>query len=300
MEEDRLVRYGRSVRRVLLLTLGLNAAVALAKMLWGYVSGSVGMFSDGIHSLVDGTSNVIGLVGIRLASRPPDPTHPYGHRKFETVFTAIISGMIFLAAAGVLRRAFTDLTGEHHPEVGLVSFGVMGLTLLVNITVMRYELRRGRELGSEYLRADAMHTKSDIFASLGVVAGLILTRMGYPWADAVAGAVVALFIARIGVDILRRAARVLVDTVQMDTAKICQVVYSVKGVRDCHNIRTRGMERHVHLDLHIQLDADISLEEAHAITHQVEDRLRESFPEVADIVVHTEPTDNMPRGPIPS
>lgn len=277
------------IRRVLIYTFFLNEAVAIAKIIWGYVSGSVGMLSDGFHSMFDGVTNILGLIGIRVASHPPDKEHPYGHRKFETVFTIVVSGLIFLTCLGVLVRAYRSMAMDREVEVTSVSFAVMAATIVVNFFVMAYEKRKGVELRSDFLIADAMHTKSNILSSSGVVVGLVFTWLGHPLADAIAGVVVAIFIAKIGFDILKGATDVLVDTVRIDMEAICDAVLLVKGVRHCHKIRTRGSANHVHLDLHIHLDPEITLEQAHEITHKVQGSLREAFPQVADIVVHTEP-----------
>jgi cation diffusion facilitator family transporter len=284
----------REIRRVLLLTLLMNEAVAVLKIVWGVLSGSIGMLSDGLHSLFDGVTNVVGLIGIWVASHPPDAEHPYGHKKFETIFTIVVSGLIFLTCLGVLERVYQSLAKESEVEVTAVSFAVMAVTMALNLWVMVYERKKGKELGSDFLMADAMHTKSNLLSSAGVVTGLVFTGLGYPVADAIAGIVVAAFIAKIGYDILKSAANVLVDTVRIDTDAICRVALEVEGVKDCHKIRTRGSEHHVHLDLHIRLASDMTLDRAHEITHQVQDRLKEAFPQVADIVVHTEP-DGGPR-----
>ncbi len=289
MERHGLVDNTGEVRRTLLYTLLANEAVAAAKLFWGFSSGSVGMVSDGFHSLFDGVTNVLGLIGIWIASHPPDSEHPYGHRKFETLFTVVVAGLIFFTCYEILLRAYRSLRGVREVEVSAESFVVMAATIAVNLVVMAYEKRRGVELKSEFLLADAKHTKSNVLSSLGVVAGLVFTGLGYPMADALAGVVAAAFIAKIGYDILKSATDVLVDTVRMDAGAVCDVAMTVEGVRDCHNIRTRGSEHHVSLDLHIQLDPEITLRKAHGITHMVQDRLREEFPEVKDIVVHTEP-----------
>lgn len=289
-----MARYGlvdnaREIRKVLLYTFVANEAVAAAKLLWGFVSGSIGMLSDGFHSLFDGLTNILGLIGIWIAAHPPDREHPYGHKKFETLFTVIVSGLIFFTCYEILLRAWRSVADTPHAEVSAESFLVMALTMTVNFFVMRYEKRKGEELRSEFLIADAMHTKSNLFSSVGVVAGLGLTAAGLPVADALAGVVVAAFIAKIGYDVLKSATGVLVDTVCIDSNAVCRVVLSVEGVKDCHNIRTRGSAHDVHVDLHIKLDPEISLERAHEITHRVQDRIREEFGEVTDIVVHTEP-----------
>lgn len=290
-----LVENAGQVRKVLLYTFVANEAVAAAKLLWGFFSGSIGMLSDGFHSLFDGLTNILGLIGIWIAAHPPDREHPYGHKKFETLFTVIVSGLIFFTCYEILVRVWKSLTDSARAEVSVESFVVMAVTMAVNFFVMRYEKRRGEELRSEFLIADAMHTKSNLFSSAGVVGGLVLTALGLPVADALAGVVVAAFIAKIGYDVLRRATGVLVDTVCIDSSAVCSVVLSVEGVKDCHNIRTRGSAHHVYLDLHIKLDPEIRLEEAHEITHRVQDRIREEFGEVTDIVVHTEPETEGPR-----
>lgn len=282
----------KRIRRVLLVTLILNVSVAAMKMLYGWHSGSIGMLSDGFHSLFDGASNIVGLVGIWIASRPPDAEHPYGHSKFETLFTVAISLMIFGACFRILNDVYRSVFETHAPpRVTALSFAVMAATMAVNVFVMTYEGRQGRALKSDFLIADALHTKSDVLASSSVILGLIFSHLGYRHADAIAGAVVVVLIARVGWGIIRRASDVLVDTVCLDTHAIEMVVRAVEGVRNCHGIRTRGAEAHVSLDLSIHVSAGITVESAHEIADEVERRIREAFPEVEDIVVHTEPED---------
>jgi cation diffusion facilitator family transporter len=284
-----IAEYTRSVRRVLLTVLALNVAVASAKVSYGYVIGSIAMTSDGFHSFFDGFSSLLGLTGIWLASAPPDEGHPYGHRKYETLFTIFISLMIFATCLQILRRVYQSLTGEPSVTVTDASFLLMAGTITINILVMRYESRKGRHLGSEFLIADSMHTKSDIFVSLAVVAGLFLTGRGFRNADTIAAAVVTLFIARIGYQILKDASRVLVDTVRVDTQAIEDVVNGVEGVMGCHEIRTRGSEHDVYLDLHLLVENNLPTEQAHDIAETVEKRLRQSFPSIHDVIVHVEP-----------
>jgi len=285
----------RAVRRVLVLTLCLNLSVAAAKVAWGYATDSTGMVSDGFHSMFDGASNVLGLIGIWIASRPPDRTHPYGHWKFETLFTVAISVMIFATCLQILRRVYASLTGGPETLVTPVSFAVMGATMAVNIFVVYYETRKGRQLGSQFLVADAMHTRSDLLASSAVVAGLIFTDLGYGFADPLAGLLVAGLIARIGWRIIKGASGVLVDTTLLDIDAIRHVVNAVPGVRDCHDIRNRGHERYIFLDLHVLVDPRSSIGEAHDITERVEQAIKVHFPHVKDIVVHAEPDERDAR-----
>ena len=281
--------YTVNVRRVLVITLALNTIVALAKVFYGYYTNSLAMTSDGFHSFFDGISNVLGLVGIWIASHPPDERHPYGHRKFETLFTIAIGIMIFFTCVQILRKIYYSFTGDHKAIVTQTSFLIMLVTMGVNIFVMRYESKKGKQLGSEFLVADALHTRSDIYASTAVIISLILTKAGYYNADIIVGMIIAVFIARIGYKIFMEASDVLVDSVCIDTSSIECVVNNVDGVRGCHEIRTRGPANTVYLDLHVLVDKDLSAEQAHGIAESVEKRLKKEFPAVVDIVVHIEP-----------
>jgi len=277
------------VRRVLIVTLVLNELVAMAKIFFGYITGSIGMVSDGFHSLFDGISNIVGLIGIWLASRPPDEQHPYGHKKYETLFTIVISVMILGTCLQILRRVFHSFTEGNVTEVSTASFIVMAATISVNIFVMLYEGRMGKKLGSDFLVADALHTKSDILTSVAVVIGLIFTRLGYPLGDTAAALIITFFIARIGFQIIKNASDVLVDTTLLDPEAINDVVCSVKGVKGCHGVRTRGLKRHIYMDLHILVDPEMTTQDAHDLALEVEHRIHHEFEDVDDIVVHIEP-----------
>jgi len=280
------------IRRVLLYTLVLNAGVSLAKIIYGYMSNSIAMTSDGFHSLFDGVSNIVGLIGIWIAYHPPDENHPYGHKKYETLFTIIIGVMIFIACFQILKQVYHSIVEFHRAEVTTASFAVMLITMGINAFVAVYESRKGKELKSEFLIADALHTKSDILVSVAVIASLIFTRAGYRFADALVGIVIAFLIARIGYEIIKRASDVLVDTICIDTTALEGVIKSVEGVKGCHDIMTRGTERSINLDVHILVNPKISVEKAHEIADSVEEKIKTVFPSVLDIVVHIEPEGN--------
>jgi len=281
---------GRAVRNVLIYTLIANLSVALIKVLFGYLTRSISIMSDGFHSLFDGVSNIVGLVGVSIASHPPDKRHPYGHRKYETLFTLIIAAMIFITCYQILKNGYESLFNASKATVTTESFIIIFMTMSVNIIVMLYESRKGRELDSEFLIADARHTRSDIYVSLSVLLGLILFRAGFTKADAAVGIVIAFFIARMGYQIMKEASSILVDTVCLDTALIEKAIMEVDGVEGCHDIRTRGTIKSIFLDLHVCVRPELTLEEAHGIADRVEELIKERFPEVVDIVVHVEPS----------
>ncbi len=224
-----------SVARVLLRVLLLNLGVALAKIGFGYLSGAVSVLSDGFHSLIDASSNVVGLIGIRAASQPPDEDHPYGHRKYETVAASVFVGFTALVVLEVLRNAYNHLAGrEPAHAITLASFVVMLVTVAVNLLVIWYENREGRRLSSEMLLADALQTRADVWSSLTVIAALAGARLGFPLLDPVAALVVALFIGYGGYQIFHATSGILSDRSVMVERDIEQVVMSVPGVLGCH------------------------------------------------------------------
>jgi cation diffusion facilitator family transporter len=289
MGHDTFIDNTPKIRRVLIYTLILNLGVAFAKMAYGYISNSVAMISDGFHSSFDGVSNIFGLVGICMASRPPDKDHPYGHRKYETLFTIIIGIMVLAACFQILKLSYHSLVESHKTEVTAISFIVMLITMGVNIYVAVYEFRKGKQLKSDFLVADSMHTRSDILTSIGVIVSLIITKLGFPFADTIVGLIIAFLIARIGWNILKEASDVLVDTTRIDNEALTAIINGVSGVKGCHDIRTRGTQHLVYLDLHILVDPKMSTEEAHAVSDSVEENIKAHYPSISDIVVHIEP-----------
>ncbi len=279
----------KKVRQVLLYTLLLNIAVAAAKIIYGYAIGSVSMLSDGIHSFADGASNIIGLIGTWVASQPPDESHPYGHRKFETLSTIAIAVLIFGAGAEILRKSYERLQTPSGIEVTYVSFMIMAITLTVNIGVMLYEAKKGRELKSDFLIADSIHTKTDILISISVVISLMAAKLGYPVVDVAAALIITVFIVKMGISILKSAAAVLTDTARINPDEIKELAGRIEGVIECHEIRTRGNEDHVCIDLHCLVDPETTTKASHDIAHAVEEAIKKRFPVVVDVVVHIEP-----------
>jgi cation diffusion facilitator family transporter len=281
----------RTLRRVLLTVLCLNVAVALAKIAYGYLSGSLAMTSDGYHSLLDGASNVVALVGLAVAMRPPDPNHPYGHHRYETLTSLGIAGLMLLTLYGIVAGAWDRLQSGSTPEVTTASFVVMLLTLGVNLGVTTWERRAGRRLSSSLLLADARHTTSDVFVSLSVIASLVVVWLGFQQADALISLAIAGAIAWGAWSIVRDASRVLSDAIVGDVAQIEAAVRAVPGVRGTHNIRSRGADGRVWVDLHIQVDPAMRVDRAHDIASQVAERVEAEFGDPADATVHIEPAD---------
>lgn len=277
-----------AVRRILWGVGALNLLVAAAKLAVGWLVGSISMVADGFHSVTDAASNVVGLVGLAAARRPPDETHPYGHQKFETLSALGIGALLAVTAWEVLQSCLERLQEGGAPDVRPVAFWVMGITMVINGAVSRYEARRGRELGSRLLAADSEHTRSDVLVSLAVLVSLVAARWGWPQLDVVAAVVITAAIARAAWRIVYRSADHLVDSAAVSPERVREVALSVPMVLSVHKIRTRGEGDASHADLHIQVAADLPLDRAHVLGHLVSDRLASELG-LEDIVVHVEP-----------
>jgi cation diffusion facilitator family transporter len=277
------------VTRVLYRVLFLNLAVALAKIALGYITGAVSIVSDGFHSLTDTASNVVALIGISVARRPPDAKHPYGHRKYETMASLGILVFLVVVLVEVLTAAADRFVNVGTPRVFPAGIGLMTLTLLVNLWVVSYEMREGRRLKSEVLRADAKHTRSDVLTTGAVLGALLGVWWGYPLLDPMAALLIAGFIGHACWGIAQEASRILADEIVLPEAQVRAVVQSVPEVLGCEKIRTRGSADHAFLDLHLWLNGSMSLEHAHATSHIVKDRLMTQFPQLVDVVIHIEP-----------
>lgn len=281
-----------AVKKILWQVLALNLLVALLKIVVGLFSGILSITADGFHSLVDGASNVVGLIAMRIAQSPPDESHPYGHRKAETLATLFIGLMLLVAAYEILKTAIERLSGGAAPEVTTVSFAVMLFTITVNLGVTLYESRRGKALHSEILLADSQHTRSDLWVSLAVIAGLVGVRLGFPWLDAVVGLVIAGVIAHAAYEILSDSANVLIDAASVPHDEIESLVRGLPEVQGVEHVRSRGQADNSYVDLHVQVDPDLSTEAAHSVAHAVQRKITATFPQVSDVMVHVEPVQS--------
>jgi len=283
------------VRRVLLITLALNLGVSGAKVAVGLLSGSLAMVADGYHSLVDGANNVIGLIVAAFAFRPPDSGHPYGHRKFETAATSVIGFALLSLAWGIFSSAFGRTTPEALPEISLLNWVVMAVTIGVNLLVSWYEAREGRRLQSAFLVADSAHTRADLYVSLGVGASFLAALVGLAWADPLVASVIAAIIAWQAGVILVGAFHVLTDRAAIPAKEIERLCAGVPGVSSIHNVRTRGRRDAVYVDLTLHVDGGTSLREAHEVADRIEAALAKAHPGIADVVVHLEPETPEPE-----
>jgi cation diffusion facilitator family transporter len=289
------------ISRVLWQILLLNVIVATAKTTWGIISGSTAMLADGIHSFTDGSGNIVALIAMKAAKKPPDEDHPYGHHKYESFASAAIGLMLCFAAWKVVSGSVAALTAFAksgiHPNVDVTatSFTIMVVTLTINIFVVWFEGRRGKELGSDVLQADAKHTLSDVWVTLGVLGSLILVKLGVPIADPIVGLFVAIAIVWAAIEVFRGAHATFSDQQRLEPGDVIEKVMTFDGVKGCHHIRSRGTGAIIHMDMSILVDPLISVEKGHAIARDLEHWLCGQYEGLTDVVIHVEPDNEDQR-----
>lgn len=276
-----------AIQWVLIVTFLLNVLATVAKLGVGLWTGALSLIADGLDTLFDGLSNIIGLIAVRISSQPPDEEHPYGHRKFETLAALFIAVAFFVTTWELATGAIGRLVDPPPVVVNWWSIGALLFSSMVQGFAGWWELRKADQLESEVLRADARHTLASIGVSVTVLAGLGLVSLGYTWADPLVALLVAGVIGKIGVDTVRENIPALVDRAPLDATAIGVVVGDVSGVESYHRIRSRGPVDNVAIDLHVRVSPQLSMQEANAIADEVRRRLLE-LPGVGDVTVHAE------------
>ncbi|MGL5641990.1 cation transporter [Acinetobacter sp. RIT592] len=280
----------KKVKQVLWVILFANLGVAALKILIGTSIKSASMTADGFHSISDGTSNIVGLIGISFASKPKDKEHPYGHNKFEVISGLFIGGMLFFLGAKIIIEALSRFKNPVESTITMASLIVLVVTLIINILVCTYEYRIGKKLNSYILVSDSLHTKSDIFVSIGVLMTLVGVKIGLPAIiDPIASLIVAGFILHASYEVFKSTIDVLVDKAVIDEDDIKKVIKEFESIKGVHNIRSRGSENNVYIDMHILVEPKITVEDSHMLTHNIEEIIKEKINKSAQVIVHIEP-----------
>lgn len=286
MERDNFSK----IKQVLWIILFANLAVAILKIVIGGIIKSTSMTADGYHSLTDGASNVIGLIGINFASKPVDEDHPYGHKKFETLAGLFIAGMLLIIGGNIIYSAISRFINPVTPTVTFESLISLIITLGINIFVCTYEYNQGKKLKSNILTSDSLHTKSDIYVSIGVIVTLIGVKLGLPPViDPIASLVVSGFILHAAYEIFKSTSDVLVDKAVIDISRVKEVCMEFKEIKGVHKIRSRGCINDIYIDMHLLTEPNMSVEQSHELIHDIEKRMQNEIDENIQIIAHIEP-----------
>jgi len=280
-----------AVRRVLARVLVLNLLVLAIKLIVGLRTGALSVLGAALESSLDLLNNMVGMILVSVAARAPDETHPYGHAKFETLGAVAIVTFLSISCFELLRQGVVQLRRAQSPDSPtMLEISLILCTLIVNLFVVLYERRRGRELSSVFLIADAAHTHSDLFVTLLAIASLGLTRLGFGALDPVLALLVALIIAWNGYQILKETVPILVDERGLDSADVRRLVERIPRIAEVRSVRSRaGASGVVFAEVTVGVAGSTSVAEAHEIADQVEQRIADALG-ASEVVVHVEPT----------
>ncbi|MEE9275108.1 MAG: cation diffusion facilitator family transporter, partial [bacterium] len=286
-------------KRVTWLGVWVNAILVAAKAAGGILGGSQALLADALHSLSDLASDAAVLFALRFSGQPADQSHPYGHGRMETAAAFFVGLILLLAGVFLLYRVAGDLWIPRPYQLNFLALPFIVLAVLLKEVLYRVTFRVGRRTANLALLANAWHHRSDAFSSIATLAGVALALFGYWQADAVAAAAVAGLVIWAGLRVGREALDVLVDAAPPEEMleRIRGAIKEVDGVRNVHALRTRRVGAHLFVDVHIQVDPELTVAAGHAIAHQGEESLLERVEEVSDVNIHVEPDLPVPRRP---
>ena len=291
MGNSKQIIAGRQIKSVTYLGIVINVALTVVKVVIGLLSGSLALLADGIHSLSDIATDAVVLLGLRLSSKEPDQSHPYGHGRAETFSAGLVAlvlivvggAMIYYATLAIARDEMTT------PRIGVLIAAMFSIA--AKEWLYRVTKKAAIQSNSPALYANAWHHRSDAFSSIAVVIGFISLKFGFGHGDQTAAAAVGLMIILVGVrvisDCMRELAESAIDTDTIEHIK--QIINSDSSIRQWHNLRTRTVGREVFLDLHILVDPELNIAAAHEIAERLENALDEEISRPVNITVHIEP-----------
>ena len=288
----------REIYKVTLAGGVVNVILLLFKFIAGFLGHSAAMVADAVHSLSDFMTDIVVLVFVRISGKPKDKSHDYGHGKYETLAMTLIGIALFAVAIGIIYSGISKivswLNGEILEAPGLLALWAALLSIILKECVYRYSMIKARELNSQAVEANAWHHRSDALSSMGTAVGIGgAIFLGQRWTvlDPIASVIVGIFIVKVSVDLLRRGIGDLMEQSLPDAVEeeILNLVASLPGDVMPHDLCTRRLGNHYAIELHILMDGDISLREAHDKASEVEDLLRDHYGEDTHVAVHVEP-----------
>lgn len=288
----------REIYRVTIVGSVVNMLLLIFKFVAGIVGNSAAMVADAVHSLSDFVTDIVVILFVRLSSRPADEDHGYGHGKFETLATLFVSLVLFGVAVMLFVGGVKDIVAVAHgkqlAEPTMVALIAAVISIIAKELLYHYTVKCGEKLNSQVVVANAWHHRSDAFSSIGVLAGVGGAMfLGGSWAvlDPIAATIVSLFIVKVAYSLLMPSLEELLErSLPKDVEqRIEQIILSVDGVSSPHHLRTRRIGSAYAIEVHIRMDGNLTLTQAHAVTTAVERLLKQEFGESTHVGIHTEP-----------
>ncbi len=294
MKKDRFTK----ANRVVWIGFLANALLTVFKLMAGIFGRSAAMIADAIHSISDFMTDLVIAGSLKVAARPRDGNHKYGHGKVETLAAAFVGGVLLLVGVGILYSGIKNIIGHfgddplHRP--GMIALYAAVLSIAIKEVLFRYTIQTGKKVNSTVLVANAWHHRSDVYSSLATLAGIAgAIFLGNQWIilDPIAAILVSFFIFKVAFMIVREALLELIET-SLPSSKekeIITIAGNVKGVHNPHDLKTRKIGSNIAIDMHIQVKQHLNVKEAHDITVELEKCLRDKYGDDTHISVHTEP-----------
>ncbi|MBR5018504.1 MAG: cation transporter [Bacteroidales bacterium] len=288
----------KEIYQVTLVGSAVNVLLTAFKFVAGILGHSAAMLADAVHSLSDFLTDLIVLVFVRISSKPADSRHDYGHGKFETLATALIGVALLIVAGGIIFHSAGSLVswlrGEDLPAPGKLALWAALISILFKELTFHYTIRKGRKLNSSVVQANAWHHRSDALSSIGAfvgIGGAILLGDRWTVLDPLASLIVGFFIVYAAWKLLKNCIDDLTEASLPDEVEkeILSIITSFPDVHDPHNLRTRRIGDHYAIEIHIRMDGNLPLVQAHERSHFIEKALKERFGPETHVIVHVEP-----------
>ncbi|MCP4022095.1 MAG: cation transporter [Desulfobacteraceae bacterium] len=283
------------IKNVTLLGLICNIALSIIKLVIGVAGNSQAVVADAMHSFSDTSTDLVILFGIKYWTAPPDESHPYGHQKIESFITIIIGLILIFVAVGIGYNGIDSLLEGNRQKLNwLVAIGPL-LSILVKELVFRKTYKVGIETHSSSVKANAWHHRTDALSSIPVLIAVVASSIhpGLAFLDQIGAIVVSAFVIKIGLQILFTSINELLDTgiSNDEIAMLEKTIIQIKNVKGVHKIRTRKLASYIYIDLHLEVNGNLSVSRGHDISEEVKNTLMEYKPKIIDVMVHLEPEE---------
>lgn len=298
MEEMTSSERQKGIFKVTLVGSVVNLLLVIAKFIGGTLGRSSALLADAVHSLSDFLTDIIVIVFVKIAGKPQDATHDYGHGKYETLASIVIGILLLIVAIGMFvnnsQLIARAINGEILPRPELVALIVAAISILAKEGLYQYSVRAGKTLQSKALEANAWHHRSDALSSIGTIVGIGCAMfLGEKWRimDPIAALVISALIFKVGIEIIKPAIDELLErSLPVPTVvEIENIMYETPGVRGLHHLRTRRIGNNIAIEVHLKMDGNLTLTQAHEIASEVERRIRARFGQETHIGIHMEP-----------
>ena len=276
----------------------VNVLLLVLKFVAGVLGHSSAMVADAVHSLSDFLTDIVVLVFVTISGKPNDKKHEYGHGKFETLAMTIIGFVLVIVAVGIISKGVVTIDdffeGQELEAPGMLALWAAVISIVSKEAVYRYSIVKARKLQSQALEANAWHHRSDALSSIGTLVGVGgAIFLGQKWVilDPIASVVVGVFIGKVAFELLRDGIGDLTDKALPESVEqeILNMVSGLDNVGNPHNLKTRRIGNHYAIELHVKMDGDISLREAHDKATEIENLLRSKYGKETHVAVHVEP-----------